>query len=279
MIPIAALVLAASFAQGDEPVAETTVGMRVRLDEFVIPGPQLVAKDVADPGRADVIVRVVNAFPHGTDWRYNLEITPFVEGEVDLREHLERVDGEPLEGVPEMWVLVDRWLEEADEEIVMPNELDVPAPDEVGGYKRTMIALGVAWVIGLFALMFVGRRRAEHAEAAARVKPKSLADRLRPLVERARKGEIEDAERAELERLLLAHWRRMRSLDDVPVAEAVSTLRADDEAGPLLRKLEEWLHRPGPAAEMSESEVAELLAPYQNIPATSTHSNGTVSAR
>ena len=60
--------------------AETTVGMGVDLVEFVIPGAEVRARPVKDAGRADVIVRIENVFAHGTDHRYNLEVTPLVEG-------------------------------------------------------------------------------------------------------------------------------------------------------------------------------------------------------
>ena len=71
-----------------------------------------------------------------------------------------------------------------------------------------------------------------------------VADRLQPLVEGASSGELSTGQRAELERLLLAHWRDRRDLSGVHVAEAVSRLRHDDEAGPLFRQLEVWLHSP-----------------------------------
>ncbi len=245
----------------DEPIAETTVGMRVRLDEFVIPGSEVRAIPVEDPGRADVILRIINVFSHGNGFRYNLEVTPFVEGDVDLRDHLERVDGSSTEDLPEMVVLVDQVLDEAQ---LMPNGIEVPHPGSVGGYRTLLIGAGVLWVIGLLALIFVGRKKSEAALAAAARPEPSLAERLRPLVDRARRGELGTDERAALERLLLAHWRRERSLEGVGVAEAVSQLRRDDEAGPLFRALEEWLHR-APGSSDQAVDVAALLAPYENV--------------
>ena len=63
-----------------------------------------------------------------------------------------------------------------------------------------------------------------------------------------------------LERLILAHWRRRRSLEEVKANEAIAALRQDPEAGELLLKLEEWLHSPDPAEEV---DVAALLSPYR----------------
>lgn len=246
-----------------EPIATTSVGMRVRVDQIVIPGSDLRAKPVADPGRADVLVRVLKVAPHGSDRRYNLEIAPQVEGEIDLRDHLERVDGSSMANIPELRVIVDAV---APPDQVVPNELEIPSPSGVGGYRTLMIAAGVFWVLGLLALIFVGRKRKSDDPDAIDAPPVTLADRMRPLVERAGRGDLSTAERAELERLVLAHWRGERDLSDVPVADAVSRLRTDDEAGPLLVRLEEWFHRPG-AAEPSEAEVRELLAPYRDVPA------------
>ena len=45
----------------------------------------------------------------------------------------------------------------------------------------------------------------------------------------------------------------------------MALLREHDEAGPLLRRLEDWLHRPAGTAE--PVDVAALLEPYQAIPA------------
>ena len=63
------LLVAPAFPQDDEPVqpvqpiATTSVGMRVRVDELRIRGSQLRAKPVADPVLADVIVPAVSDAP------------------------------------------------------------------------------------------------------------------------------------------------------------------------------------------------------------------------
>ncbi|MEM9383343.1 MAG: hypothetical protein AAGB93_25600, partial [Planctomycetota bacterium] len=217
------------------PVATTTVGMRVRIEEIVIPGPQLRARPVADPGRADVIVRVVNVFPHGEGWRYNLEITPFVEGRIDLRDHLETLDEERPVDTPPLYVDARAVLPGG---VMEPNSIDVPDASNIGGYSTRMIALGALWAAVLLGLVFVGRGRGAASDEGDAAEPVTLADRLRPLVEEARSGDLTTGRRAELERLLLAHWRERRDLTGVHVAEAVSRLRRDDEAGPLFLQLE-----------------------------------------
>ena len=101
---------------------------------------------------------------------------------------------------------------------------------------------------------------------------KIAAERLRPLVEGARSGSLDDGKRAELERLLLAYWRQRRDLQDVKIGAAIATLRRDREASPLFLKLEEWLHRPQPSQnpqdlnEALDPAIAALLEPYRNAP-------------
>jgi hypothetical protein len=98
----------------------------------------------------------------------------------------------------------------------------------------------------------------------------TLAQRLRPLVERARRGELAPAERAELERTLLAYWRRRLDLGG-NAAEAMATLRRHEQAGPLIEALERWLHRPSSGADVDADgemggEIGALLAPYESAP-------------
>jgi hypothetical protein len=64
--------------------------------------------------------------------------------------------------------------------------------------------------------------------------------------------------------MLLGYWRHRLALHDLPMAEAVSRLKAHPQAGALLRALEDWLHRPPGSASV---DVAAVLAPYKDVPA------------
>jgi len=250
-----------------EPIAETTIGMRVELTEFMIPGSDLVPRPVEDPGRADVIVRIENTFNHGANRRYNMEITPFVTGEIDLRDHLVRLDGSSMDDVPPLLVTVDA-VRDDPETVAPPPDPEHVQPGKVGGYRTLLIAGGVLWFLGLIALFVVGRKPKVASETdAAPARPRTLAERLHPLVVGARDGTLEGPERAELERLVLAHWRARKGLQDASAADAISALRRDEDAGPLLRKLEEWLHRPGGADRAADDEVRALLEPFADAPA------------
>jgi hypothetical protein len=85
------------------------------------------------------------------------------------------------------------------------------------------------------------------------------------MVEAAIAGRLTLTEQAELERLLLAYWRRRLNLENSKPAEAIAKLRGHAEAGQVLRQLEAWLHRPpGPSDAV---DVAGLLMPYRSLAA------------
>ncbi|MEM7202902.1 MAG: hypothetical protein AAF628_21770 [Planctomycetota bacterium] len=248
--------------QPDPALLQLTVGMRGRIDELALPGAKLRPRPVEDPLTAKVIVRILNVYAHGSGFRYNLEVTPFVPGTLDLRAHLERADGTAAEGLPALPIEVEAVLPASR---LQPGEL-VPEPSlGVGGYQLRMILLGVAWVVGLLLILFVGRRRRRGAAADEAAPPPTLADRLRPLVERARDGQLAPGEQAELERLLLAHWRRRLGLTEQSAGKAVAELRRHEEAGALLRQLEAWLHQPAAAGRRRDVDLGALLAPYRHL--------------
>jgi hypothetical protein len=87
---------------------------------------------------------------------------------------------------------------------------------------------------------------------------------MRPLVEQAAAGQLTADGKAQLERLLLSHWRAQLNLGDVSQAEAIVALRHHPDAGTLLTALENWLHRPPGATQV---DVNALLAPYRNASA------------
>jgi hypothetical protein len=107
-------------------------------------------------------------------------------------------------------------------------------------------------------------RRTKGALADAAARPVTLAERLRPLVEAAVAGRLEAQRLAELERLLIGYWTRRLGLEQMAPVEALGVLRAHEEAGPLLERLEAWLHRPGGGGSV---DIPALLEPYRSIEA------------
>ena len=265
-LAIAICYAASSPAADDRP--STTVGMPARIEQIVLAGSQLEAKPLNDD-RAPIVLRVAGVFPHGSAFRYDLVYYGLEPGQFDLRDYLRRKDGSPVDDLPPLSVEITAVLPPGQ---VEPNELKVRQAQNLGGYW-TMLALGgIVWLAGLAAILwwiiagFAKRRAADDGEGR-RV---SLADRLRPFVEDAIAGRLSLTQQAELERMLLAFWRKRLGLENMPAAEAMAVLRADTEGGSLLNQLEAWLHRPGTAGDV---DVATLLAPYQDLPADEVTTN------
>lgn len=238
---------------------ETTVGITGKLDAVVLPGSKLVAKP--DPDRkAAVVVRVAATYPHGSAFRYDLEYFALTPGTHDLRQYLVREDGTPLGELPPLPIKVTETLAK---DRIKPNALEIERGPRLGGYWWLVAGAIVVWGVGTVALIvsfFFPRRKRAEADAA---KPVSLAEKLRPLLEGAVAGKLSRAELAGLERGLLAYWRKRLRLENVDPGEAAEKLRAHPEAGPLLEKLEAWLHHPGTPEPV---DVPALLSPYRDLP-------------
>lgn len=256
-ITLALLLVSAASVRADEP-RSTTVGMPARIEQLLLPGSELEAIPL-DDRRRPIVLRIEAAFRHGDSYRYDLEYYGLEPGDFDLRSYVLRKDGSPLGQLPPIPVRIASVLPAGQ---IEPHALGIGALPWLGGYQLALIAGGIAWIGGLLAIMLVGRRRA--AVAGASDRPASLADRLRPLVEQATAGKLPHERLAELERLLLAWWRKRLKLETERPTVAIARLREHPEAGGLLTQLEVWLHRP---ASSGAVDVPALLRPYQQLPA------------
>ena len=253
-------VLVASLALTASAQTTTTVGMPARIEQLVLPGPELevAPTDLHTP----VIVRIVATWPHGDAFRYDLEYWGLDPGDYDLAKFLRRKNGAPdaASALPAIPVKVESILPPG---MITPHTPGVGGVRALGGYRTLLIVGGIAWFGGLLVLLLAGRKR-RRAELASRARPMTLAERLRPLVERARAGTLSRRDRSQLELGLVAFWRRKLALDERRPDEALVALRADERAGPLLRSLEQWLHAPASAESV---DVSALLEPYRDLPA------------
>ncbi len=257
IVAIAALMAGPAVAQEGAP----TVGMPARVAQLVLPGPELEARPI--DRSMPVVVRVVATYPHGDAFRYDLEYYGLEPGRYDLAESLRRKDGSPTADLPPIPVAVVSKLPPGQVEPHRPGAAPMPS---LGGYRLLLAAGGGLWLAGLVLIVMGGRRRRSRAAAGAGRRA-TLADRLRPLVEKAAAGTLATVERAELERLLLGYWRRKLKLDDLPPGEVMAALRGHPEAGATVERLEAWLHRPGGEQAVGPEELAALLAPYRDLPA------------
>jgi hypothetical protein len=252
-----ALVMSTSAPLHGQDTRSATVGMPARIEQIVLPGPELEVKPL-DDRRQPVVLRIAQVYPHGTAFRYDLVYYGLQPGDYDLRDYLRHKDRSAVGNLPPLRVKIQSVLGPGQ---ILPADLKMSPSPALGGYRIVLMALGVAWVLGIAVILLVRRRKQAELKISAR--PLTLADQLRPLVERAAAGELTLSERAWLERILLAYWRKRLQVENARPAEAFAVMRAHAEAGPLLEQLESWLHR----ADAGESvDVAALLRPYRDAP-------------
>ena len=236
-----------------------TVGMEGRV-EVLLPESGLSAK--TPDRRTPMLVRIASSRPHGTLTYYDLRYIGRVPGQYDLRAYLAAADGRPATGLPALPVTVkgilpvlhNGWLEEQ----------ALRAPSLFGGYRAVATVVAAFWVVAFFLIIRVGRKRKALCIESPVVRPPTLAERLRPLVERAAAGQLSANEKAALERMLIAHWQRRLGLGAADGAELIAAIRRHPEAGALLGALEDWLHRPPGSVRVA---LEPVLAPYRDLPA------------
>jgi hypothetical protein len=225
--------------------------------EATLTGTLLEAK-VADE-KSLVILRIAETRPHGTLTWYDLRYVALVPGRYDLRSYLVRKDGSAVDDLPKLEIQVSGLLPTSHqgELVQQPRSL----ARFFGGYRETLIVVGILWLLALLALILVGRKKsADPARPIAAAQP-TLAERLSPLIMQAAAGELSNDGKAHLERLLLSYWRERLHVAELSPGDAMVSLRRHPEAGVLLRALEDWLHRPPGVARV---DIEALLRPYLN---------------
>jgi len=232
-----------------------TVGMPVTVRDLVLPGGELEAVPLTR--EAPLVLRVDAVQPHGDRFRYDLVFYALEPGTHDLGSALRRKDGTATADLPPLPFEVAALLPPGQVEPHRPESGSLPS---LGGYQALLWTLGVAWAAGLVLLLRAGRQ-ARARRALAVVRAVTLEERLAPLVAAARADTLDAAGRAELERVLIAWWRRKLALEELDAAVALAELARHPEAGPLLAGLEQWLHRPG----APPVDLERLLAPYGEV--------------
>lgn len=237
----------------DGILCETTVGMEGRLEQLVIPGGLLEVRPLVDR-HEPLLLRIENAAPHGTDHRYDLAFSALEPGVYRLADYLQRSDGSKLE-MPPWAIRVETTIPPG---FVPLNPLTPAAIPSLGGYRIAIILGSMLWFLGLAFLLY-SMRPPELPPPLTAAPQMTLAQRLGPLIAKARDGTLHSHEKAQLEQMLIGHWVERLDLRRLPPGELFAQLQAHPEAGPLLVQLERWFHRPG---EAGDADLHSLLAPY-----------------
>ncbi len=234
-----------------------SVGAAGLVSQIVLPGSELAAQPLADG--SPVVIRITKVFPHGDSFRYDIRFHGLEPGKFNLADWLERKDGSSTEDLPNIEVDIQSLLPSGQ---IEPNELETGILPRLGGYRNVAIAVAGLWISVLLGLIFLGRRRA--AEAAKPIKKVSLAELLKARIEAAMQDRMDSSQYAELERMLFGYWRKRLGLESVSANDALAAIKQDEEAGPLMNHLEQWMHNPSAPRDV---DLAELVAPFRDLPA------------
>lgn len=232
-----------------------TVGAPGFIEDLVLPGTELTGKPIND--KDPIIVRVVKAIKHGDGFRYEIRFQGLEAGKFDLSQWLIRKDGSEAKGLPAIDIEIKSLLPPGQ---ITPNELEEGWIPQLGGYRRIATAIAILWAIILLGLIFI-RPKTKQAEQIHE-KQASLAELLFALLGKAQNNQVSPGQYAELERMLVGMWRRKLGLEQLPVDEALRKIRDHEQAGPLIRQLERWMHSPKRDQNL---DLAALVEPYQQM--------------
>ncbi len=217
------------------------------------PAGPLRAKAVRDGG-SPILVRVN---PIGGD-RHRVECFAVVEGTFDLVPFLEQSDGRPPIGLAALEVEVYSQLP--------PNPgtdlygLPEPRLALEGGYRRWLAIAAIAWLA--VPVVVIVRRRLRRPEPMPPEEPvasPAAIDRLRSLLEDAKRTTLDVEQQAKLELLLLKALRDAAG-GRAGFAESIARLRRDPASGPVVLEVERWLH-----ARNGEAREADAIAKVERF--------------
>jgi len=160
------------------------------------------------------------------------------------------------------------------------GDMAASAPPKVFPYSKTVGLLGALWLgWGLWLVRqrkLLGTEPAEGAPSQTNATQdaidagkgqtphqQKLSDVLRPLVQKAALKTISTKEKALLEHILFLYWGKKLELDHLDDAEQLRRILDHEEAGELLRTVEQWLYQP--AAAISAEAISDTLEPYMQL--------------
>jgi hypothetical protein len=267
----------AAQAQSEQAAQSTPRGLTGSI-EFSYDGPLLRAKP-EQAITAPIVARLLLLDGRGLaadasgPRRYRIDYIGTVAGRHDLRALVETADGTPIDRVEAAARALDGLLVvEIVSELPPGHGSDLftsanEPPPLSGSYRLILGALACAW-LAVPAIVLVRRRlnRPRPIVVEPPPPPPTLADQLRPLVERALAEQATTDDLARLELLLVEAARRTAGIDATSTAAAIALLRSDPASRTLLEEVERWLHAPRSSADgpTRGDAIERLLAPWRN---------------
>ena len=244
-----------SFGQTKAPL-----GFPETIEDLYIPGSEVEVIPRTN-NESSLVIRVLKTKPAADGFRYDLEIYALDPGTHQIADFLRYVDNRaPVNNLDATFEVTT--IHPLDT-LPKPSDPEPVDPKKLGGYKTLIIVLGILWALVFLAIIFY--RKKQVADFVAENPPPSLHEKLQVLVSTASRGDLTDHEQANLERLILGHWKKkIPEIGSLSPARALVELRNHPEASPLVLKLEEWLHAPGKT--LSREEILPLLTPYLESP-------------
>lgn len=235
---------------------QSPLGFPATVTDLYIPGPPVEVVPRRD-NESSLVIRILESKPAADGFRYDLEIYALDPGTHRIADFLRRTNTQaPVEDLNATFTGTTT---HPLNQLPQPAAPDPVLPEKLGGYRTLLISLGILWCLILLVILFYRKKLPKDTEAAG--PPPTLQEKLQALVTRAATGELPDADRARLERLILGHWKqKLPHLADLPPSRALVELRHHPEAAPLVLKLEEWLHAPN--QQVSPDDLTALLSPY-----------------
>jgi len=93
----AALLCARASAEVPAPI-QSTVGMAIRMEQVVLPGPELEAIP-NDDRNMPLVVRIAHVYPHGSAFRYDFECYGLEPGSFALTVYFRPKEASSIRGV------------------------------------------------------------------------------------------------------------------------------------------------------------------------------------
>ena len=233
------------------------VGLPLVIEDQYLAGPLLVPVPRRDR-EPPLVVQILETKPAQDGFRYNFEVQGLDDGTYNLGDFLRDATAESGSSTHKIPVTITTELPPG---LPRPADLAPKSVPEIGGYRTVLNVLGILWAIVLVIIIYSFRKK--KVSASQELPPPTVAERLKPLVQKASGDSLSTDDQAQLERLLVGHWReRLPELSEQEPAQVLRHLREHPEASPLILKLEKWLHTPNP--DFSSDDLDQLLAPYRS---------------